>query len=336
MARVLVLGGTRFIGRATVEHFRGAGYDVTTFTRGNRPDPFVDDPRVDHVTGDRTDDATVRELSSRVEPNVVVDCIAYHPDAVRTATEAFADVDAYIYVSSSGVYPEDLNPKREGETRIRSCTPEQAVDDAQRTYANRKAEGDRAVFDAAERGVDAMVVRPCLVYGPHDYTERLNYWIDRVDRFDRIVVPGDGQHLFHRVYVRDLARAFRLVAERGTPGTAYNAGDRHLEGTDALVETIATVLDRDVELVHVLARELAAGDLSIDDFVCYRDYTHVLSTERLARLGWTSTPFGDAIADTVETHFEHDVGPGKHGFSRDQERAVLDHVDRGVRTDLDQ
>jgi nucleoside-diphosphate-sugar epimerase len=327
MDHLLVLGGTRFIGRATVEEFLSAGYSVTTYTRGNRPDPFADVERVSHVTGDRTDDDAIDELAEAVDPDVVVDCIAYHPGEVETATRAFADVDAYVYVSSSGVYPDTSNPKREDETPIRECTPAQAVDDEQSTYGNRKAEGDRVVAQAAERGVAATTVRPCLVYGPHDYTERLDYWIDRIERFDRVVVPGDGQHLFHRVYVRDLARAFRLVAERGTPGEAYNAADRHLDDLDTLLEVIAAELGRDVEFVHALPRDLAAGDLSVDDFVCYRDYTHVLSTTKLAALGWESTPLDAAIVDTVEAHFANDVGGGTYELDRSREEAVLAHVD---------
>jgi len=86
-------------------------------------------------------------------------------------------------------------------------------------------------------------------------------------------------------------------------------------------------MDRDVELVHALPRDLAAGDLSIDDFVCYRDYTHVLSTAKLASLGWGSSDPDDAIADTVETHFDANVGGGKHHFPRARERAVLDRID---------
>lgn len=327
MDQLLVLGGTRFIGRATVEEFLDAGYHVTTFTRGNRPDPFASRDRVSHVTGDRTDDEAVQALADTVAPDVVVDCIAYHPAEVATATRAFADVDAYVYVSSSGVYFDDANPKREDESSIRDCTPDQATSETSSTYGNRKAEGDREVFRAADRGVPATSVRPCLVYGPHDYTRRPNYWIDRIERFDRVVVPGDGQHLFHRVYVRDLARAFRLVAEEGRPGEAYNAADRYLADLETFLEAIAAELGRDVEFVHALDRDLAAGDLDASAFPCYRGYSHVLSTEKLAALGWESTPLETAVADTVEEHFASDVGGGEYAYPRAREQAVIDHVD---------
>lgn len=328
MDSLLILGGTRFTGRATVEEFHSAGYNVTIFTRGNRPNPFRGNDAITHLTGDRTDRSAIEEASRQVNPNVVVDCIAYHPEDVRVATEVFEDVSAYVYISSSGVYPDDINPKREDDTRIRECTPEQATDDSQETYANRKAEGDREVFRAANRGVNALSVRPCLVYGPHDYTQRLNYWINRIETYDRVVVPGDGQHLFHRVFVRDLARALRVVAERGTPGEAYNAADRELYDLDTLLTAIARELNRDVELVHATERDLAVGSLTVDDFVCYRDYNHVLSTEKLAKLGWGMTSIDEAITETVETHLENDIGGGKQSFPREKESRVIDHIDR--------
>ena len=80
--------------------------------------------------------------------------------------------------------------QREGETPLCDCTDEQAADDSGASYGPRKAEGDRVVFEAASRGINAMSVRPCIVYGPDDYTERLDYWIDRVLNYDRVVVPG--------------------------------------------------------------------------------------------------------------------------------------------------
>ena len=328
MYSVLVLGGTRFIGRAAVEEFRSTDATVTTFTRGNRADPFKGTDGVSHITGNRKDRDAVADAADRVDPDIVVDCIAYHPADVEAATEVFADVEAYVYVSSSGVYPDEAIPKREDETPLRSCTPEKAKDNSQETYGNRKAEGDRVVSRAADRGVNAFSVRPCLVYGPHDYTERLNYWIDRIDRYDRVVVPGDGQHLFHRVYVRDLARALRVVAKRGTPGEAYNVADRRLVDLDGLLTAVAAELGRDVEFLHTTPRNLAAGGLTVDDFVCYRDYSHVLSTEKLAGLGWDCEPLEVAIADTVQAHFENEVGGGKHEFPREKELAVIEHIDR--------
>jgi len=106
-----------------------------------------------------------------------------------------------------------------------------------------------------------MAVRPCIVYGPYDYTERLDYWIDRVLSQDHVVVPGDGQNLWHRAYVEDVASGLRIVAERGEAGAAYNVGDRQALTLAETLETIADAAGTDCEVVTASADALAAGGL---------------------------------------------------------------------------
>ncbi len=327
MDTVLVIGGSRFVGRHAVEAFLEAGYDVTTFNRGNHPDPFAGDDRVRHVAGDRTNDSALEAAAGRVDPDVVVDVVAYHPRDVRAATTVFADVDAYVYVSSGDAYAEEVVPKREDETALEPCTPEQATDDGPASYGARKAEGDRAVFEAAADGVDATSVRPCIVYGPHDYTERLDYWLDRVASYDRLVVPGDGQNLWHRAYVEDVARALVVVAERGEPGEAYNVGDRRLLTLAETVRLAADAMGRDVEVVTAGPRELSAGGLAPSDFVLYREYPHVFDTSKLAALGWASTPVEETMARTAEDHLGSDRDGAEHDPGRDAEERVLGVLD---------
>ncbi|MFB6135128.1 MAG: NAD-dependent epimerase/dehydratase family protein [Halobacteriaceae archaeon] len=321
MSTALVVGGTRFVGRHAVEEFLGAGYDVTLFNRGEHENPFGD--RVGRVEGDRENDSALELARERVDPDVVVDCVAYRPRDVRAATEIFADADAYVYVSSGDAYGAEVVPKREGETDLRPCTAEQARDDSGETYGNRKAEGDRAVFAAADRGVNAMAVRPCVVYGPHDYTERLDYWLARVRGHDRVLVPGDGTNLWHRAYVEDVAAALRVVAEEGAAGEAYNVGDRRLLTLEDLVAACAAALDTDVEVVHASARELGIGDCEPTDFPLYREYPHVLDTSKLAALGWESTPVDEAMAATAADHVDGDRDGSEHGPDRETAERVM-------------
>ncbi|WP_049922903.1 NAD-dependent epimerase/dehydratase family protein [Halopiger djelfimassiliensis] len=327
MDSALVIGGTRFIGRHLVEELLAHDYAVTIFNRGTHDNPFEDDDRVEHVEGDRTNDAALEAAATTVDPDAVFDCVAYRPKDVREATRIFADCDAYVYISSGAAYGREEIPKREDETPLEPCTAEQAVDDTPETYGNRKAEGDRAVFAAAEDGIDAMSVRPPIVYGPHDYTERLDFWIDRVNRFDRVMVPGDGTNVWHRVYVEDVASALRIVAERGEPGEAYNAGDRRLVTLEEMLALIADCLETPVDVVHAGPRELAAGGIDPDDYVLYREYPHIMATEKLTALGWESTPLEDAMARSVEAHLESDRDGSEHGPDREDEERVLGVLD---------
>lgn len=324
MDSALVIGGTRFIGRHTVEELLDQGYDVTLFNRGNRPNPFATDGQVDHIEGDRTNTQALETAAASMEPDAVFDFVAYQPAEVRTATEIFADVDAYVFVSSGASYDPFSIPKREDESPLRPCDDQQARDESMDTYGNRKAEGDREVFAAAERGVNAMSARPTVVYGPYDYTERLDYWIDRVNHQDRLIVPGDGTYLMHRVFVADVAAALRIIAEHGSPGEAYNVADRQLVDFNGLIMLIEDALGTEAEVIHASDRELSTVGLESDDFPLYRGFPHVMSTGKLAGLGWDSTDLDTAMNRTVEEHLASERTGRERGPDRETEEAALD------------
>ncbi|MFC7071182.1 NAD-dependent epimerase/dehydratase family protein [Halobaculum lipolyticum] len=321
----LFVGGTRFVGRHAVEAFRDAGYAVTTVSRGTHDDPFADRDGVDNYTGDRTVRADLAAARDAVEPDVVVDCVGLHPPEVRAATDVFAD-SRYVYVSSGSAYVPGDVPMREDETALHPCDPEQEAEDSPETYGPRKAECDRAVFAAAEAGVEAMAVRPMLVQGPHDYTERFGYWTNRVAEHDRVLVPGDGGSLLHRVSVRDLAAALLLVAEEGTPGEAYNAADRSAYTLDTSLDLIADALDTDVEVVTASERELAAHGVDPTAFPLYTPDPMLVSTEKLAALGWASTPPAESVAETARAHVDAGVTGPAGSLDRETEDAVLESL----------
>ncbi len=322
--QALVIGGARSVGRHTVAEFLGAGYEVTLFDRPSHENPFPDRERVDHVEGDRGTEADIRRVGLDLSPDVVVDCLADKPRHVHAATDIFADTDAYVYVSSGDVYAAEQVPKREGETPLRDCPVEAATDDGPETYGQRKAEGDRAVFAAADRGVNAMSVRPPDVYGPHDDAGRFGYWIDRVRNHDRVVVPGDGTNLGHLAFVGDVASAIRTVVESGTPGEAYNVGDGHVPTLGEWVELLAEACGTDVEPVFASDRELGAVDLSLGSFPLYRSYPNLLETTKLRSLGWAPTPREEALAAMVEAHGKSDRTGRDEGPDRETEARLIE------------
>jgi nucleoside-diphosphate-sugar epimerase len=324
MPTALTIGGTRFIGRHTVEEFLAHDYDVTVFTRGGHENPFADRDRVSHVRGDRTVRADLESARGEANPDVVVDLCAYTPEQVREACTVFADCEAYVYVSSGAAYAERSVPMREGETPLHDCTSEQARDDSPETYGPRKAEGDRAVFEASESGVHATSVRPMLVYGPHDYTDRFAYWVHRVSEYDRVLVPGDGGSLYHRAYVADVASALRVVAEAGEAGEAYNVADRDAMTLERSLDLIAESIGTTVETVHASEHDLERGGLSSEEFVLYTADPLLADTDKLAALGWESTPLAEAVETTARSHLDRDRTGDDHDPGREREAGVID------------
>lgn len=323
MPSALVVGGTRFVGRHTVSELLEHDYRVTTLTRGESANPFADDERVDSVHGDRTEHEALEIARDAVDPDIVIDTCAYHPGDVETATDVFADVDAYVYVSSGSAYDAPDVPMREDETPIHDCTPEQATDDSVESYGPRKAEGDRVVARAAESGVNAMAVRPMLVYGPHDYTERFAYWTDRVAEYDEVAVPFDGDSLLHRVYVEDVASALRIVAEAGEAGEWYNVADRNTFSLSRSLELAADGLDTEVEIVETGPGDLEAAGVEATDFPLYTPDPAVVATEKLAALGWESTDPAEAVATTARAHREHGRAGVDNGPDREAEEQLI-------------
>jgi len=137
-------------------------------------------------------------------------------------------------------------------------------------------------------------------------------------------VPGDGDSLVHHVYVEDVARALRTVAETAVPGDAYNVGARQMVTLDQRLDHVAAALDTDVEFVHASERELAGYDLDPTDFPLVRPVPSIDATDKLAAPGWDSTPHADAISRTVDEHLESDRTGRHYGPDREDERRAID------------
>src|ERR1700754_148834 len=186
--KLLVLGGTRFVGRAVVDQALAAGAEVTLFNRGQTAPGLY--PDLETVHGDRTADLSA--LAGR-RFDAVVDCAGYDPAVVALSTDALRDtVDRYVFVSSVSVYTDQSVPPVEGAAVL--------ADDS---YGGRKAACERVVLD--RYGDRALIARSGLIVGPHDPTERFSYWPQRFRRPGPILAPGDPADPMQFIDVRDLA-----------------------------------------------------------------------------------------------------------------------------------
>ena len=202
--RLLVLGGTQFVGRALAEAALAAGHEVTLFHRG-RTNPGLF-PEAEHVLGDR--DGGLDPLRGRAW-DACLDVNGYVPRVVRQAVELLRGaVGRYVFVSTISVYASLAEPAVEGAALATLEDP--AVEDVGGgTYGGLKALCEREV----ERGFgeDALLVRPGFVVGAHDPTGRFTYWAHRAARGGEVLVPASLHEALQVVDARDLA-AFTLRA----------------------------------------------------------------------------------------------------------------------------
>ena len=223
--KLLVLGGTRFLGRHIVDAALARDDEVTVFTRGRLPVPW---PRVTALVGER--DPRIAPGLTALEPgewDAVIDCSGYVPRVVEASARLLAArVSRYVFVSSMSVYAKTDRPN------LDETTPVATLDDP---ASEAVMEHYGALKAACEAVVDRLLaarathVRPGLIVGPFDGTDRFGYWVARFvhphllgDRPARAVVPGPRERPVQFIDARDLAKWIVDLAARNIGGT-FNA-----------------------------------------------------------------------------------------------------------------
>jgi 2'-hydroxyisoflavone reductase len=218
--RMLVIGGTAFVGRAISLAAHEAGHDVTVLNRGVTPSDLPDG--VERIVGDRQADLSALEGRTF---DATFDVIAYRGRDVDALADALGDRGGHhLQISSVSAYGE---PMPVGATEEQaSLWPEGGVDDAAditgETYGPLKAAAERA----AQRrfGEQLTIVRPTYVIGGHDLTMRFPYWVQRCRRGGTIAVPGPRDSALQYIDARDLAALCVALVEHGTTGAFTAAG----------------------------------------------------------------------------------------------------------------
>ena len=218
---ILMLGGTGFLGPAEVEYALARGHSVTLFNRGvTNPHLF---PGVEKLVGDRAA-PDLSALEGRTW-DAVLDTSANVATWVRDSSAALKDsVGRYLFVSSISAHTDNATPRQTEDGPVFSH--EDYLDVVARNasmgeaFGPNKAEAERIVHDTF--GPRGLVVRPGLIVGPGDNSDRFTYWPVRIDRGGEVLAPGDGTDLAQIVDVRDLGRFLVHLVEQEASGT-YNA-----------------------------------------------------------------------------------------------------------------
>ena len=214
--RVLLFGGTGFLGPHFVEALRAGGHQVTLFNRGkSNPGLFAD---LETLIGDR--DGKLDALKGR-DWDVVIDDSGYVPRHVKLSADLLRDhVRHYIFVSSISVYGTFPKPGLDEDDAV-ATPPDAKVEEVTgETYAGLKAGCEQIV--ESTYGSRSTIVRPHYVVGPGDSTDRFTYWAVRLARGGQVLAPGSARDPLQYIDVRDLAAFMRHCAEARPPGR-FNA-----------------------------------------------------------------------------------------------------------------
>lgn len=338
--KLLILGGTQFIGRHLTEAALTAGHEVTLFNRNRRGAAF----EVETLTGDRHGD--VSALGGRAW-DAVIDVSAYTPGAARRTAELLRSaVSHYTFISTVSVYRDFSQPRMNEGAPVGTVTDEEVADAETmsrseatgasygRLYGPLKARCEEVVKEIfPER---ALIVRPGLVVGPYDYTDRFTYWTRRVGlagegRDTEVLAPGEPERRVQFIDARDLAAWTLQATENGVSGTFHTTGPDYALTFGDFLEIARRTLNPKAELEWVEDNFLLENGVEAAELMPWHPVTAMpgwesfydLDISRAVGKGLTFRPLETTVRDTFAWDQTRNDEPLKAGLTAEREAALL-------------
>lgn len=315
--RLLVIGGTRFVGRHLVEAALAANHDVTLVHR-SPTDLF---PSARHLLADRNDDLAALADD---EWDATVDVCAYLPAQVRSLAAALGDRGGHhVLVSSVSVYADMPGPGADEDSGLLPVARDDVDEITGTTYGPLKVACERAA--TAAHGDRLAIVRPTYVVGPNDPTGRYPWWVRRVDRGGEVLAPGPPDAPAQVVDVRDLAD-FQLGLATGRVAGVFNAVRPTLPWSE-LLEATAAVAPDGTTFTWVDGGWLTGHGVTGADLPLWSEgvveWQSAVSPARAEAAGLRHRPLSEIVQDTASWATDDHLVTGV-GLSAARERELLD------------
>lgn len=317
--RILVLGGTSFVGRAIVDDALREGHEVTLFNRGRTGRDLF--PRTKLLPGDR-EEGDYSALNEGTW-DAVVDVSGFAPRHVRQASDALGDrVGRYLFISSNAAYAPGAGVWADESAPLRA--PEWTTEEIGRdTYGPLKVACEQEL--TSRHGRRATIVRPGMLAGPHDNVNQFTYWVRRAAKGGKVVLPGDPGQPVQLLDARDLARLVVRLLEDDREGEFNAMGPAEPLTLAEMLRTCAQAAGSEVEPVLVPPEAImAAFPLVRPDRVWEQSFQRDFSKAREA--GLPSTPLVTTAADVLAWDRERGEPPLGVGPSEEIERTLLSYV----------
>ena len=253
--KVLILGGTGFIGPHFVDALTAGGHKITLFNRGKR-DPEVK-PGIEQLLGDRN--GQIDALKGR-DWDVVIDNSGYTPSQVKATAELLKDhVKRYIFISSIAVYADFAKAGVDEDYKLAELKdPTTEVVNGE-TYGGLKVLCEKVI--ETTYGKRATIIRPTYIAGPGDHTDRFTYWPVRVSKGGEMLAPGTPSDPFQYIDVRDLAGFIRTCVEKDVDGKFNLCGPQGAVTMGSLLDESKRITKADTRFVWVSPEFLEAHEI---------------------------------------------------------------------------
>lgn len=333
LMRLLVLGGSWFLGRAVVSDALSRNWDVTTFRRGQSAGADSDVPL---IRGDRENSDDLARLAAAGPWDAVVDTSGFVPANVLSVARALEPAtNRYVFVSTVSVYEGWPTEPLTEDSPVLECPPDAGPDygydgdPGPSIYGFTKAGSERAVLQTfgSERTV---VLRPGVILGPREYVGRLPWWLRRIERGGRVLAPGSPGRRIQPVDARDVA-AFALHCVTGPVGT-YNVTAPGDETMGDFLTACRSATGSDAELDWITDERwlIAQGVKQWTELPLWRTYagSWAVDSSHARAAGLATRRIATTVRDTWEwmhsgeATVQHERS-GEQGITPERETALL-------------
>ena len=324
--KILILGGTVFVGRHLAEAAQARGHDVTLFNRGRQADLF---PLAEKLTGDR-DSGDLDALSGR-SWDVVLDTCGYVPRVVRQSARLLSGAaSCYVFISSISAYADVSAPGVDEGGQLGTLEDEATEEIAGDTYGPLKVLCEREAQAAFPDG--ALIIRPGFIVGPHDPTDRFTYWPHRVALGGDVLAPGTPDQPIQVIDARDLAEWTIRMVEQSATGVYNATGPEYPLTLGEILQTCKSVSDSGARLVWVpdefLKENQADSSRLLPFYIPAASGQAGLMAANIARAvtaGLTFRPLADTVNDTLTWDNSRPADdPRKVGLAPEREQELLE------------
>lgn len=324
---ILIIGGTKFLGRYLVESAKRKNFNITLFNRGlTNPGLFKD---VETIIGNRENDQDLEKLKDR-DWDVVIDTCGQLPWIVSKSVKALSDnVKHYVYISSISVYAnfytengatEESEVLTLSEEELKNVTKENQL----QYFGHLKSLCEQEVRKGM--GDRCFNIRPGLIVGPHDPTDRFTYWPHRVGLGGKILAPPNRERQVQFIDVRDLADWILHLVENGEPGTYHASGPTKRLTMDEFLESCRMELNPEVEFVwaglEFLEKHKVQPWIELPLWIPTQNDIGIDSKKAISN-GLVFRPFSETIRDTYEWDLRRAVEKRNAGLDLEREKSIL-------------
>ncbi len=231
--RVLMMGGTAFVGRHIAQAAVDSGHDLTLFHRGKTGSELF--PQATHLSGDRSEDLSALASGSW---DATIDVCAYFPRQVRSLADALGGRGGrYLFISSVSAYGPAVPRNYDESAPLAEADDPEADEVTEQNYGGLKVACEQAA--AALFGPDTTIIRPTYVIGPYDKSYRFTWWVDRLARGGTVLAPGRPDDPIQVIDARDMGSWTVSLPERSVAGTFHAVSPAPPFGFGQMLEAIA-------------------------------------------------------------------------------------------------